>query len=431
MKRRSKLFKKKLLIKIGMLAVAAGLVLALFSSMRYSVRVGSENASAQKTLSANRKSVFVAADDIDAGDTLTNGVNVVQQQIYTSMDSSIYITSDDMGSTALVPITAGMAVTKNMVGSAEIGDDSREYEISVVNLMTTQNEYDYVDVRILFPDGTDYTVLSKKQIQKLSLENSIFYAELNEEEILRLSSATIDAYLTQGTRLYTTRYLEPTVQEASVPNYPLRTNVIDLVHNDPNVLTTAQETLNASARYDLETRIGLMSDSNSSAIPSSQSTQELAEDLFRSSSRLSAALSDEENEEVVEVKEPETKSSSKETSASKETNASKGTSVTRETSAARETAAETTAAARESTAETTAAARETTAAARETAAETTAAETTAAETTAAETTAAQPTQPVIQPVSQQQAQSGGPGVQQNSPSQSGSQTQASGVIEIH
>jgi hypothetical protein len=411
--RKSRIFKKKRLIKIGIVAAFIVLVLALVSSLRYGIRVGSENTSAQKTLAANRQSVYVAVDDIDAGDHLVNGENVVQQQIYTSLDASLYITSDNIGDTALVPIQTGAAVMKNMVGSAEIGEDSREYEISVVNLMTTQNEYDYVDVRILFPDGTDYTVLSKKQIQNLSMENSIFYAELNEEEILRLSSATIDAYLTEGTRLYTTKYLEPTVQEASVPNYPLRTNVIDLVHNDPNVLTTAQETLNASARYDLETRIGTMSSSGSGAVPSSQNTQNLAEDLFKSSSRLSAALQDEADGvgEVVDV------DNSSITNAANRRNAANET-----TAAARESVAETTAAARESVAETTAAAttaaattaEETTAAATTAAATTTAAiETAAAETTAAAIPTAAETQPLPQPESQAE------------------QPSMSAVIEIH
>jgi hypothetical protein len=189
--------------------------------------------------------------------------------------------------------------------------------------------------------------------------------------------------------------------------------VIDLVHNDPNVLTTAQETLNASARYDLETRIGTMSSSGSGAVPSSQNTQNLAEDLFKSSSRLSAALQDEADGvgEVVDV------DNSSITNAANRRNAANET-----TAAARESVAETTAAARESVAETTAAAttaaattaEETTAAATTAAATTTAAiETAAAETTAAAIPTAAETQPLPQPESQAE------------------QPSMSAVIEIH
>ena len=294
---------------------------ALVVTWQSGSRARAENAQAQNILTANRKTVYVATENIDAGDKVVEGRNVVQQMVYSGMDRDIYMTADEMGEIALVPIASGVAVHKNMLGAAEITQDSREYELSVVNLMTTQADNDIVDVRILFPDGTDYTILSKKKISNLSLENSIFYTDMTEEEILRLSSATIDAYLTPGARIYTTRYLQPTVQEASVPYYPLRTNVIDLVHSDPNVLSVAQETLNASARNDLESRIGAMSEKGSGNISSGYA------DVDRARQQL---ISERREAESAAADQQETTAAEGEETAAEETTAAKNTDVVSE-----------------------------------------------------------------------------------------------------
>lgn len=121
--------------------------------------------------------------------------------------------------------------------------------------MTDQKESDCIDIRIMFPNGEDYLVLSKKTIRTLHLDESIFYITLSEEEILRLASATIDAYTISGTRIYTTRYIEPSIQDEAIPTYPVRSETIDLLNTDPNILEIAQQTLNLTARLDLEQRL--------------------------------------------------------------------------------------------------------------------------------------------------------------------------------
>ena len=240
-----------------------------FTVTRY-LSLNSYTSQLEQEISSNQKTVYVATDNIAAGDQLVDGKNVTEQTIFTGLDSAIYMSDDMLGSKALVPISQGMAVEANMIGSQDIASDTRDAEISVVSLMTDQKVNDVVDVRILFPDGTDYIVLPKKMITSLSLKNNIFHTNLSEEEMVRLTSATIDAYLTQGAKLYTVRYVQPTVQNEAIPYYPVRSNVIDLLHNDPNVLDIAQQTLNANARNDLDDRVGSMSDENLNNITTGQ-----------------------------------------------------------------------------------------------------------------------------------------------------------------
>lgn len=207
------------------------------------------------TIDANQQTVYVAKTYITAGEKLEEGVNVQSQQIVTGLEAYNYITAEQLGSYARVDIDVNVPILHTMVTTLEIANDTREYEMLVCNLATDQLEYDVVDVRIQFPNGDDYLVLSKKTIYNLSIDNCIFTTMLNEEEILRMASATIDAYINGGTRIYTVRYVEPTLQDEAIPNYPVKTNIIDLIKTDPNVLTMAQNTLNQNARLNLEARL--------------------------------------------------------------------------------------------------------------------------------------------------------------------------------
>ncbi len=211
-------------------------------------------------IDSNKQVVYVAKKDISEGEELVDGENIMQQEIYTGLEADYYLPAEKVGGIAVLDIKELQPIMNDMVTSLSIQKDTREYEIAVANLMTDQDEYDYVDVRIMFPTGEDYTVLSKKPVNNLILENSVFYSYLNEDEILRMASATIDAYTVSGTYIYTTRYVEPNLQEESLPNYVVRPEVIDLINSDPNILNLAKETLNLEARISLEQRLLGLSD---------------------------------------------------------------------------------------------------------------------------------------------------------------------------
>ena len=208
-------------------------------------------------LNANSQTVYVAKTDIAKGEKITAD-NVEMQPIYTGLDAYFYITAEELGSTAIVDIDAGVPVMYSMVTTEEIANDTRDYEIASVNLVTTQDANDVIDIRITFPDGSDYIVLSQKTIKSVDLENCVFSTNLNEEEILRFTCAMVDAYTTTGARLYTTRYVESNIQEQATPTYPVSETTKQLIAEDPNVVTVASETLNTSARLSLESRLGML-----------------------------------------------------------------------------------------------------------------------------------------------------------------------------
>lgn len=240
-----------------------------------------ENAALTFEMEQNQQTVYVATRLIERGEEIVaegTEANVELQKIYTGMEAFNYITEEQLGTVATVDISEGVPVMYVMVAEKSITNDSREYEITAVNLTTDQDEYDIVDVRIMFPDGSDYIVLSKKEVSQLNLSNCIFTTILSEEEILRYACAIVDAYTTTGARLYTTRYVESSLQEASTPNYPVREVTRQLLQSDPNVVSSAAETLNAQARIDLETRLGNLTAEELDAVKSGIESEEARKD---------------------------------------------------------------------------------------------------------------------------------------------------------
>lgn len=260
--------RNRMLIMIVVIVLLALIICSFFEYSKIQ-DLKATNIMYQTELSNNQQTVYVATDLINAGDIVTDtgeNANVEKQTVYTGLESYNYITESEMNTRAKVDIAAGVPVMYNMVTDVVVDNDTRDYEISVANLTTDQKENDVVDIRVIFPNGEDYVILSKKQITNLNLENCVFTSQLNEEEILRFASAIVDAYMTTGARIYTTRYVEENIQETSTPNYPVRETTIALINSDPNVVTKATETLNLEARLSLEQRLGTLTEDELDAV---------------------------------------------------------------------------------------------------------------------------------------------------------------------
>ena len=84
-------------------------------------------------------------------------------------------------------------------------------------------------------------MISKKRILKSS-ENTIF-VKLSEAEILTMSNAIVEAYITEGSMLRAIKYVDPGIQEASTPTYVASADVIELIDKDSNIEATAKNAL--------------------------------------------------------------------------------------------------------------------------------------------------------------------------------------------
>lgn len=165
----------------------------------------------------------------------------------------------------LCPLTL---LTETLLYEAEpTPDDLRWREMSFVQLPGVLEKNDVVDVRIQFPTGQDYILLSKKKVEALA--SGTVTVTIDEAEILSLSSAIVDAYLHKAS-IYALAYVEPYLQSKPVPTYPANEAVMQLIKKDPNIVQRAENALSAAAREGLESDLLAMSPQRAAEFASSQ-----------------------------------------------------------------------------------------------------------------------------------------------------------------
>ncbi|KJB86827.1 hypothetical protein AZ66_16645 [Paenibacillus sp. E194] len=131
----------------------------------------------------------------------------------------------------------------------KMSDDLRWVETAVIQLPLRLQEKDMIDVRIRFPNGQDYIILSKKEIK--SMQYPTIWAHMDEQERLLFSSACVDAFVNGG-QIYALRYIEPQIQNKAVPNYPANEQVLKLIEADPSIVKKADTALNRLVRTRME-----------------------------------------------------------------------------------------------------------------------------------------------------------------------------------
>jgi len=156
---------------------------------------------------------------------------------------------------AEVPLIAKVDMNKNSVLTADLvaksneqtTDDLRKEEFNMLVLPSQIQSGEYIDIRLSVPTGQDYIVVSKKQVEipqvnGVDVEDTI-WVKLTEDEIIYMNNAIVDAYRMLGSKLYVTIYTEAGMQKASIPTYVPTGDVIQLIHDNPNIVETAKNAL--------------------------------------------------------------------------------------------------------------------------------------------------------------------------------------------
>ncbi|VDN47565.1 conserved protein of unknown function [Petrocella atlantisensis] len=186
--------------------------------------------------------IVVASKSLKKGSILTKE-DVILSQIDAekSIDSSYTEASSLLGKKLLMDVDKNLPLTPSMfMEDALVDKNLRIYEFGFIELPYLLEDTDVVDVRIAFPTGQDYIVLAKKSIQSFErsrdqVHMGLLDLALEEEEVLRMSSAMVDTYLTEGTRVYLVKYINADQQAPSVVNYPVNQSVLALYMENPNI----------------------------------------------------------------------------------------------------------------------------------------------------------------------------------------------------
>lgn len=217
-------------------------------------RYETEIAELNTQMQSNKRSVLVPKIDINPGSQLSMDI-LEEKEIVSDLPEEEFLTDTVDNKYACIQLKENQPILKTMVIGEKVDSDIRGQEFAMMILQTGLTKNDFVDVRIDFSNGEDYIVLAKKQVKEIDLQSNIINLWLDEKEIMMISSAIIDAYLHKGSKIYTTKYVQPNIQEAAVPNYVANKDVLNIMKTNPNILEKAKVVLNEIVRENLEIRL--------------------------------------------------------------------------------------------------------------------------------------------------------------------------------
>ena len=195
--------------------------------------------------------------------TLYISINDVRYQIQQDDNGNYYIENNNgqmeyielsvVPYVAKVDMKKNTLITKELLSKADsvVKNDMRKQEYNVVVLPLDLDTGDYIDIRLMLPNGQDFIVVSKKEVEVPYVGDvpsaDTIWVNLSEDEILHMSSAIVDASKILGAKLYATKYTEPGMQEAAIPTYVVSAENSQLLQRDPNIVESAMEEI--IARY--------------------------------------------------------------------------------------------------------------------------------------------------------------------------------------
>lgn len=187
-----------------------------------------------------------------------------------------YIELNNVPVVAKLDMGANTVMTQTLVAQSDekTTDDVRIVDYNMIVLPVDLMTGDYIDIRLMLPNGQDFIVISKKMVTIPENADGTYLADairlnMREDEILALSSAIVEAYGIQGAKLYAIRYKEAGLQSNAVPTYRPNQSVTNLIGiredgtiANPNIVEEAASELRkryqstaASTRQDIQNAI--------------------------------------------------------------------------------------------------------------------------------------------------------------------------------
>lgn len=187
------------------------------------------------TVDENKKAK--AGDEIEEKDLVT-----VKFPASCVQDNYILDPADAVGKHYKIDITYGTPLTQDTVMDEELDDSSREIDIVASSWPTGLKVGDYVDLRLIYPKGEDYIVLSHKRVNDINGET--LKVVLSEREIMFYGAAVVDQFInsSSGAVLYCTKYVEPGVQKPAEVYYNIPANILTVLTANPNIIDKIVDT---------------------------------------------------------------------------------------------------------------------------------------------------------------------------------------------
>lgn len=212
---------------------------------------------AKEAIEALQKEVYVASADLESGQEVTLDdfkMGTVQTVVpkdtmlevddfeFKDKDGNIITRVDAEGNElekkmiVKIDIPAGTIITKDMLQDSEdlLDNSQRVQEFNMIQLPSQLKNGEYIDVRVTYPNGQDFIVLSKKKV--MGTNSTSIWLKLNELELSLMNNAIVESYSTVGTKLYAIEYVEPGMQTEATPTYVASSDVMNLINRNPNIV---------------------------------------------------------------------------------------------------------------------------------------------------------------------------------------------------
>ena len=185
------------------------------------------------------------ANNVDYYEGVNFYINSIDNYCSLTYDEFYYLEYE----LAKIDLNANTVMTRDYVvqSDAVVTDDVRRQEYNVVVLPLDLTTGDYIDIRLMLPNGQDFIVVSKKEVEIPIVgdtdSQTTMWVDLSEDEILHMSCAIVDAARVTGAKLYATKYTDPGMQRAATPTYAVNSETSALLTNNPNILESAMTEL--------------------------------------------------------------------------------------------------------------------------------------------------------------------------------------------
>lgn len=207
------------------------------TAQTYVYRLSTAVKSGEEITSDKVKSVLVTSEAVPSG-AAASKTKITKDGKETWVDKSFEFS----GYKSKLDLDEGTIICENMLYEGEeLQASERIQEYNMLQLPIQLEIGEYVDVRLQMSNGQDYIIVSHKEV--IDITDSTIWLQLSEDEILLMSNAIVESYLSPATNLYVNKYVEPGNQDAAQVTYIPSEAVMILIQKDPNVMEEANREL--------------------------------------------------------------------------------------------------------------------------------------------------------------------------------------------
>lgn len=217
--------------------------------------------------------VCTVVDTVECGDVITTeDLTVMSIPESAVVNNTITDPSQIVGLYWKVDVNPGTPITADLVMGNELSATAYELDMVFDYLPLGLSVGDYVNVLITLPYGETYCVMTHKRVEQLLTSKSTIKVYVDSAEHTLWISAKKDAalYGNKGMSLSVVKYVEPGVQDAAIPFYPVRAEVANAVKDNPNI-TDQNSVINSVLRAKIDRYLTAVDDVNGELFASDKS----------------------------------------------------------------------------------------------------------------------------------------------------------------